>query len=521
MVPDRDDLPKDQEILKDLIIQQARLIEKLQCQVENLSRHVYGRRSEKLAPLDEAQGQLFEELAPAAPEAPPADPPATSPPASQRQRRNAGTPRGSIPPSLPRLERHHRLETTSPCTSCGKHLREIGQKDTEMLDYLPASWYAIRDVTYSYACGCGESIVNSDAPQRPIIGGLPGPGALAHVLASKYADHLPLHRQEGILQRHGIEISRSVLCGWVKNSAELLMPIYAALRAALLQLDYIGFDATPVKVQEKGRGRTHRGTFWAYRGGRSHAMVVFEYSRQHNRDGPTSFLKEFRGYVQADAHPVYDPVYKDGRVEVGCWSHARRGFEKIVANSRRRSGLHAEVALAHIQGLFKVEKDAGEAGLDPAERHELRQTRSQPILEKLKPWIDDMLKVTPPRTALGGSLAYLNNHWQALTRFLEDGRLEIHNNLVEQELRSIAVGRKNWTFFGNESGAEWASVHYSLIASCRRAEVDPFLYLRDVLERISVHPASRVEELLPHRWKENFEAEARAAVQASLNELRD
>jgi transposase len=249
-------------------------------------------------------------------------------------------------------------------------------------------------------------------------------------------------------------------------------------------------------------------------------MVVFEYSRQHNRDGPTSFLKEFRGYVQADAHPVYDPVYKDGRVEVGCWSHARRGFEKIVANSRRRSGLHAEVALAHIQGLFKVEKEAGEAGLDPAERHELRQTRSQPILEKLKPWIDDMLKVTPPRTALGESLAYLNNHWQALTRFLEDGRLEIHNNLVEQELRSIAVGRKNWTFFGNESGAEWGSVHYSLIASCRRAEVDPFLYLRDVLERISVHPASRVEELLPHRWKENFEAEARAAVQASLNELR-
>lgn len=520
MVPDRDDLPKDQEILKDLIIQQARLIEKLQRQVENLSRHVYGRRSEKLAPLDEAQGQLFDELIPAAPGEPPAEPPAKPPPGPSKQRRNAGSSRGSVPPNLPRLERHHRLDAVPTCKSCGKDAREIGQKETEMLDYLPASWYVIRDVTHSYACGCGDTIVSADAPQRPIIGGLPGPGALAHVLASKYADHLPLHRQEGILQRHGIEISRSVLCGWVKSSAELLMPIYVALRTALLQLDYIGFDATPVKVQEKGRGRTHRGTFWAYRGGGPQAIVVFEYSRQHNRDGPTTFLNEFKGYVQADAHPVYDAVYKNGRVEVGCWSHARRGFEKIVANSRRKSGLHAEVALAQIQGLFQVEREASDSNLDATARHALRQSRSRPILEKMRLWIDEMLKVTAPRTALGESLAYLNNHWQALIRFLEDGRLEIHNNLVEQELRSVAVGRKNWTFFGNEYGAEWAAVIYTLVATCRRADVDPFLYLRDVLERISDHPASKIDQLFPRQWKENFEASAKAAVQAGVNALR-
>lgn len=529
-----------QEQLSEQLQNANRKMSHMEHQLQQLLRRLYGRSSEKLLP---GQLALFEEMLEQlrAEESEPQPEPPTEESARPADRNGHG--RRKIPAELPRERIVHDLPAEEkPCPCCGQMRTRIGEEVSEQLEYVPAKVKVLQHVRYKYACKACEQRAAEGGPQietasKPLMAiekGLAGPGLLAHVIVSKYGDHLPLHRLEKILKRHDIEIARSTMCDWMRQSAEALTPLYDWMVEDVRASKVIHTDDTPVEVQAKGRGKTRTGRFWVYLGDEDHPQTVFEYTPTRRRDGPMEFLagwgEDQRRYLQADAFGGYDGIYAGEAggdvVEVACWAHARRKFHE----ARTSDHANAVQALAYIRLLYDVERDAArqfaeaqQAAKDGAAearplaeiRLELRRQRSAPVLEEFAEWLGGLLATAGgparqdeaqrrpvlPKSPLGQAVTYALNQWEALKVYGSDGDLAIDNNAAENALRRIALGRKNWLFAGSDNGGRTGAVLFSLIATCQRHGVEPLAYLRDVLTRIAAHPARDIGHLAPPNWK--------------------
>jgi transposase len=488
------------EILKQIVLEQrARLlsnklqIEQLKLELSKLRRMQFGRSSEQ---LDEKIAQLeltLEELE--AREA--ALPPAVIVALPERLQPI----RRPLPESLPRETVMH---SSSPrCPECSAEMRVLGEDVAEMLEYVPSHFKVIRHVRPKLSCPKCQKIVQAEAPSRPIARGLAGPGLLAHVLVSKYCDHLPLYRQSQIYQRDGIDLDRSTLADWVGSASELLGPLVTAIRDYVFKADKVHGDDTPVPVLCPGRGTTRQGRLWAYvrddrpAGGTDPPAVWFAYSPDRKGEHPRRHLKDFIGILQADGYAGFDRLYNDQDPhhpikEAACWAHVRRKFYDIhVATD---SPIASE-ALTRIGELYGIESEV--RGQSPEIRQQIRGARASPKLAELYQWLIATAKKISKKSDLAGAIHYALARWKALTRYRDDGRVEIDNNAAERSLRAVALGRKNYLFAGADCGGERAAAMYSLIGTAKLNGVDPESYLRYVLERIAEHPINRIDELLP------------------------
>ena len=493
------DLPSDVAQLQAMVLD-------LHQQVDYLKRMLFGRRSEKLID-DPNQQQLFGD-APALSEAPPPEDDDEPDPPPRRRKRHKG--RRPLPEHLPRqIHEIHPPAGERSCPDCGQAKDIFGQDVTEELEVIPARFFVNRYVRFKYACRhCQGHVSVGPLPPRPLDKGIPGPGFLAHLITGKYADHLPLYRQQQIYRRYGLELPRSTLCGWVAYVARALSPIVAAMRPCVLASPQVHTDDTPITVLDPGVKPvgSRRGYMWVYIGERDD--VVFDYTNSHKRDGPESFLKGYQGYLQADAFSGYDRICAGGDViEVACWAHARRKF----FDAQSTGGVEARRVLELIGRLYAVERRAKRLGAGPEQRDvgperllAWRQRHSRRRLAQLRAELDRLSLVVLPRSPLGKALGYTLNNWKALTRYTEASFLAIDNNHSERQIKQLVIGRKNWLFAGSEDGAGSAAILFSLVVSCKLAGVDPFAYFRDVLMRIHTHPAERVTELIPREWKTRF-----------------
>jgi len=391
---------------------------------------------------------------------------------------------------------HDLTDAEKHCATCQQDLRSIGEESSERYEYIPAQLIVIEDVCKKYACAC--TVKTATKPSQPIEKSTAGASLLAQVIVAKTADHLPLHRQEKIFQRHGVEISRKTMCGWLAETANLLQTLYQSAKGVLFQSKVIGTDDTGVKVLDIKLPFARTGRIWPYYGDKDHPVIVYDYTATRERAGPEKFLEGYRGYLQADAYGGYDAFFKNparGLIEVGCWAHARRHHYKALDSDQAHMG----PALLLIGQLYRVEKQARE--LSAKDRLRLRQLHALPILDKLHAYLEDIQVDVLPKSPAGRAVRYTLKNWTALTRYCEDGDLEIDNNATERAIRGIAVGRNNWVFFGSDQGGSTAAVLRSFVASCQRVKVDPFAWFKDVLSRISDHPITRLTELLPHNWK--------------------
>lgn len=523
MTPHDDDtpLPDDLEgahrLIRELLAtlrQQTHLNAHLQHQLEQILRRIYGKKSEK---LDPNQLLLFAQEVAAAggpeltPEPEPT--PAAEPPAKPRP---AGHGRKPLPASLPRRRVLHDVSLEQRlCPECGTERRPIGEEVREQLEYVPASLIVLEHVRPKYACAdCLAHVVIAERLPEPIEKGLPGPGLMAHVAVSKYADHLPLYRQEGIFRRFGVDLPRSTTCDWMATAAGLLEPLVKAMLRRVLLSRVVQTDDTTVKVQDHDGAGIKTGRLWVHVGDGNNRFVVYDYTADHSSLGPERVFKSYRGYLQADACSVYDGLFQDGTIqEVGCWMHARRKFHEARTSDPAR----AHVMLAWVARLYEVEDDARTArkrhpewddATWHAHRYELRLERSRPTLEAIHAWLEQEHGKVLPKSPIGEAIRYARNHWAALMRPLEAGYLEIDNGASERALKPVAIGRRNWLFAGSDNGGKTAAVLMSLCTTCKELGIDPFAYLRDVLARVSTHPHSRIDELLPDRWKPAETAES-------------
>ena len=431
-----------------------------------------------------------------------------------------------LPAQLPRDTQIYRPETTAThsdtagqpcgCTACGGRLRQIGQDVSEQLEYVPSHFKVIRHVRPKLACMSCQAIFQAAAPGRPIARGVAGPGLLAHVMVAKYCDHLPLYRQSGIYARDGVAIDRSTMAGWVEQGDALLDPLVAALGRYALAGTKVHADDTPVKVLDPGRGRTKTGRLWVYvRDDRPAAStdppaVWFQYSPDRKGEHPQRHLRAFGGILQADAYGGWGKLYESGRIhEAACWAHARRPFWDLHLSLGRAPGTLAEQALQRIAALYRIEADI--RGRPPDERRRQRQARAGPLLEELHAWLSGMVGRVSAKSELAAAIGYSLTRWQALTRYLDDGGIEIDNNAAERALRGVSLGRKNYLFMGSDAGGERAAAIYSLVETAKLNGLDPEGYLREVLGRIADHPINRIDELLPWNIGQRDEAQRQAA----------
>ena len=504
---DPDSLPKDIDLLQKIVVE---LCERLQHESSEKNKYrsllrelLEAQRNRKSEQLSKDQLALFETLwkasdleadqeedsephpdqeqdkAEESPEAPKKR--------SRRQPLARNVIRERIVHDLPEAEKH--------CGCCGKDLRLFDEEISERYEYIPSSIKVIEDVRRKYACD--GTVKTAAKPAQPIEKSTAGASMLAHVIVSKFADHQPLHRQEKMFERQGVRISRKTMGGWMAQVGELLDALYRTSKKVLFESKVIGTDDTGVKVLDSKLPFARTGRIWPYLGDAHHPVVVHHYTRTRGRDGPAKFLEGYKGYLQADAYSVYDAFFKPARglTEVGCMMHMRRYFYKALDSDQERMGK----ALHLIAKLYRIED--GAKGLNAEERLALRQRRSAPVMAKLHGYLLRIREEVLPKSPGARAVRYALNQWNALTRFLEDGDLQIDNGATERVNRDIAIGRTNWTFFGSDDGGKTAAVLMSFIASCKRCRVEPFAWLRDVLSRIATHPVNRLAELLPHNWK--------------------
>jgi len=481
-------------------------IEHLKLVVEKLRRLLFGSRSEKLSrQLDQLELQLEEmesshaALAPALAREAHSDSTAAKPA------------RKPLPEHLPRQIVTHEPEQNC-CPECGGGLRLFGEDVSEQLEYVPESFRVIRHVRPKFSCHQCETVVEAPAPSRPIARGLAGPGLLAHVLVSKYADHCPLYRQAEIYARQGVELDRSTLAGWVGAASELLAPLVDAVRHHVLAATKLHADDTPVPVLAPGNGKTKTGRLWTYvrddrpAGETTAPAVWFAYSPDRKGEHPRQHLMDFTGTLQADAYSGFHHLYDTGRIrEAACWAHARRKFHDIHAAHPSPT---TTAALERIGVLYGIEAEI--RGKPAEERRTVRQARAAPLLEELRAWMEKMLRSLSPKSETAEAIRYALSRWRALTRYVDDGRIEIDNSAAERALRAVALGRKNYLFCGSDGGGESAAAIYTLLGTARLNGVDPERWLREVLSRIADHPLSRIEELLPWNMAFNSHPDAPA-----------
>jgi transposase len=499
---DPDTLPKDADALRKIVVdlcEQLRHESSEKDKYRSLLRELLdAQRNRKSEQLSKEQLALFESLWKASdPEEeesePAAEPEPDKPEKSQTKKRGGRQP---LAKDLIRERIVHDLaEAEKHCDGCGKDLRLIAEETSERYEYIPASIKVIEDVRLKYACDC--TVKTADKPAQPIEKSTAGASMLAQVIVSKFADHQPLHRQEKIFQRHGVQISRKTMGGWMPTVTELVDPLYRAAKKVLFESKVIGTDDTGVKVLDRKLPFARTGRIWPYVGDAHHPVVVYDYTPTRGRDGPARFLEGYQGYLQADAYCVYDAFFKPARglIEVGCMMHSRRYFFKALDSDQQRMGK----ALHLIARLYLIEDRA--KGLTGEERLELRQRLSAPVMAKLHKYLLEIREEILPKSPAAKAVRYALNQWDALSRFLEDGDLEIDNGATERANRDIAIGRGNWTFFGSDHGGKTAAVLLSFIAMCKRNAVEPFAWFRDVLSRIATHPVHRLAELLPHNWQ--------------------
>ena len=491
-------------------------IEHLKLVIEKYRRMIFGRKSEKLTgELEQLEFRLEElETAQAAEEASQATAEASQPPAAPTASKRRSRPaRKPLPEDLPREVVTH-LPAHNCCPDCGGALRQFGEDVSEQLERIPASFKVIRHVRPKFACAGCETVIEAPAPARPIDRGLPGPGLLAHVLVSKYGDHLPLYRQSQIYAREGVDLDRSTLAGWVGAASELLAPLVDEIKKHVLAASKIHADDTPVPVLAPGNGKTKTGRLWTYvRDDRPAGLgtapaVWFAYSEDRKGEHPRRHLKDFKGALQADAYAGFHHLYGDGAIyEVACWAHTRRKFHDIHVVHRSPTTTEA---LARIGALYGIEEQIRGT---PAElRCSVRQTRSRPLLDELRHWMEKTLRSLSTKSETAGAIRYALSHWRALTRYVDDGLLEIDNNAAERALRAVAIGRKNYLFMGADSGGQRAASLYSLIGTAKLSGLDPAFYLRTVLATIAEHPINRIEQLLPWNIAASLQADSSKAA---------
>jgi transposase len=481
----------------ELVAQQERLlsrdseIEHLKLLVAKLRRMIFGAKSERVTREIEQLELKLEEL-----EAVGAERTSTEQASSREE-----TPRPSrrpLPEHLPR-EVHTHMPLSEACPDCGGELRRFGEDVSEMLEYVPSSFKVLRHVRPKLSCRSCEKVVEAAAPSRPIDRGIPGPGLLAHVLVSKYADHLPLYRQAEIYAREGVDLDRSTLADWVGSASKLLGPLVDHVRQHVVAASKIHADDTPVPVLAPGMGKTKTGRLWTYvrddrpAGDTTPPGVWFAYTPDRKGEHPRGHLTNFSGTLQADGYAGFHHLYDTGRIqEAACWAHVRRKFFDI--ESAHKSAIAAE-AIRRIAALYAVESEV--RGKPPELRREIRQSRSRPTLMELRSWFEKILATLSRKSETAIAIRYALSRWRALTRYLDDGRIEIDNNSAERALRTVCLGRKNFLFAGSDDGGDRAAAIYTLTGSARLNGLDPELYLRHVLERIADHPITRIGELLP------------------------
>ena len=409
--------------------------------------------------------------------------------------------RKPLPETLPRVEVVHELpESERVCPHDGAMLEEIGETVSEQLDIVPAKIRVIRHIRKKYACECGQCIRTASLPPQPIPKSLASPGLLAHIGVSKYQDALPLYRQEQILQRIGVDIPRATLASWMIRAGVLIQPLINLLRDHLLEYDIVQMDETTVQVlKEPGRAAQSKSYLWVQRGGPpDQRIVLFDYDPSRGGAVPQRLLSGYAGYLQTDGYEGYNAVVSENAIiHVGCMAHAQRRFyEAVKAQAKNKKGGIAQHGLAFIQRLYRIEKQARDD--PPEDRHSHRTEHAQPVLDKLRKWCDEKLPQVPPQTATGKALSYLDEQWDRLIRYLEDGRLEIDNNLTENAIRPFVVGRKNWLFSDTVHGVTASANLYSLIETAKANGREPYEYLRKVFTELpAAESVEQIEALLP------------------------
>jgi transposase len=471
-------------------------IDRLRQIVKLLQRGHFGRRSERLGgdQLQLGLEDLDADIARVEAEAPPL-------PDTARPVEPSPCARESLPSHLQRADMTVDLAPAS-CPCCGGPVHAIGETVSEMLDYVPARLRVLRIRRPKYGCRACGTIHQAPAPERPIAKGLASAGLLAHVLVSKYCDHLPLYRQSQIFARQGVTLNRSTLANWVGGASWWLEALRERLAVHIFASGKLFADDTPIPVLDPGRGRTRTGRLWVYVrddrpwSGPDPPAAVYFYSPDRKAERPATHLGAFRGVLQVDGYAGFKTIAGDGIVLAACWAHARR---KLYDVHQATGSPIAADALRRIAELYAIETEI--RGCSADERRRVRDARARPLVEALKPWLENQLERLPPRGGLGEAIRYALARWPALCRFLDDGRIELDNNAVERAIRPVALGRKNHLFAGSDGGADRWAVIASLIETAKLNSVEPYAYLKDVLERMSEgHPASRIDELLPWNW---------------------
>ena len=465
---------------------------KLESELAQLKKMIFGSRQERFVPLPSAHPQLSLGIEP--------EPVATSVVATQEisyartsvaadQQPLLHPGRMKLPENLRREEII--IEPAGDLAGC----KMMGDEVTEVLEYLPGELYVKKYRRLKYVKPDNGGILIGSLPVRPLEKAMAGEGLLSQILIDKYVDHLPLHRQMQRFERAGVKLPYSTLTDWVSSTCRLIEPLYEALKKEVLKSNYLHVDETPIKVLDKDKpGASHRGYYWAYQNSID-KIVVFDYQEGRGREGPVKMLEHFEGYLQTDGYQVYD--HFDGRKDIRqihCMAHARRYFTEAVKNDKSI----AEYALGEIQKLYAIERNCKEEGLLPDEIKTRRGEQSQPILESLGKWMKEQYINALPKSDIGEALGYSIKRWETLSRYTENGMLNIDNNPVENSIRPVALGRKNYLFAGSHEAAKRSGMLYSLFGTCKLHGIEPYGWLKNVLQKIPSHPINKIQELLPH-----------------------
>jgi transposase len=386
------------------------------------------------------------------------------------------------------------IEPTGDTTGCKK----MGEEITEVLEYQPGELYVKQYKRIKYAKPDNAGVLIGDLPVRPIEKAMAGEGLLAQIVIDKYVDHLPLHRQMQRFERSGVKLAYSTLTDWVSGTCELIAPLFEALKVEVLQSNYLHVDETPIKVLDKDKkGQTHRGYYWVYQDS-INKTVFFDYQESRGREGPLGILENFTGYLQTDGYAAYDVFDKKENITlIHCMAHARRMFNEALDNDYDR----ATYVLEEMQKLYTIERISKESNLNFAEMKVVRCAKAAPILKALGLWMQQQYVQVLPKSAIGKALAYSIERWTKLSLYITDGRLKIDNNPVENSIRPVALGRKNYLFAGSHEAAKRSGMLYSLLGTCKMHNIEPYTWLKGVLQIIPQHPVNRVKELLPHHGK--------------------